>query len=198
MFSINASIGRVPSLHHWGRGIETLPKRARSGPEYITDDFIFLDNSGSIFQLSTPVASKESDESLVQVAFHPSCSKISSIYFTSLVPGTLWIITSPSVSKAAGMSFKILFLLGTGVVVHWSAFHQVIVSFDIIFCFGKSCFDCSGLEHFCNKKKTTIKLIVANGIPTRNFNYANNVYQMFLKIQGYLIYFLLCKTNTVS
>jgi len=131
MFSINASIGRVPSLHHWGRGILTLPKRANNGPEYMTDDFIFWLNSASMTVLDTPAALSVREFFSVHTADHHSCSKISSIYFTSLVVGTLCKITVSSVRTAAAISLSILFLLGIGVVVPCKGFHHLIMSFGI-------------------------------------------------------------------
>ena len=131
MFSINTSIGRVPSLHHWGLGMVTLPNLCSSGHANILPAFILSISTGSSSNELTPDALSSSVASLSQVAVPQRLWKISIIKTTSDVLGTLCIVTSSSVRRAAGINLRILFLLGTGWATQIRGFQPCTISLDI-------------------------------------------------------------------
>lgn len=128
---MNTSIGRVHNLHHCGVGIDAFHNLASNGPANITLAFIFSEISGSMMWLLMFFPLIVMVSSLSHWWVHQSLSRISSIYCTSLVLGTLDIVTSSSVNIAAGISFMILFLLATGVVIPFNGFHPFMISLDI-------------------------------------------------------------------
>ncbi|MBP6256334.1 hypothetical protein KA405_01045 [Patescibacteria group bacterium] len=89
IFQTNASKGRVHSLHHCGVGIIALPNLTSNGHKNITDAFILSLNTGSISYELTFFALIRTEESFNRSNDHHNNARISSIYPTSDVFGTL-------------------------------------------------------------------------------------------------------------
>jgi len=132
MFSMSASSGRVHNLQPCGVGIVALPNLTNNGHINITDAFILSDSSASMVWLCNLAQFILMLDSLLKISYcHHRSSSILRAFFTSLLMGTLCMMTSWSVSRDAGISFIIVFLLATGLIVPFSAFHQFMISWDI-------------------------------------------------------------------
>ena len=114
-----------------GGGIVASPKRASSGPAIRKEARILEERSESSSVAATLAAQTRTELSAIQATSTPSCSSRASWASTSRIRGTLWRVTSSSVSRQAAMIGRAAFLLPAAVISPLSGTPPSMTNFSI-------------------------------------------------------------------